>query len=175
MALEAGLVAADVHLFRIGELDLGPLDVHRHVNQHRPLTACSGDVKGFLENAGELPGVFYQIAVLDKGLAGAGDVGLLEHVPAQEAAFHLAGDDHQGNRVHVGGGDAGDQVERAGAGGGDADRRTAGQAGVARGRVGGVLLLPHEDVPDPCAGQRIVKGADSRSRKAKNDLNRFFQ
>ena len=48
--------------------------------------------------------------MLGEGLAGAGNVRLLEHVAAQKLRVHLAGNRHQGDAVHVSGGNAGNQV-----------------------------------------------------------------
>jgi len=51
-----------------------------------------------------------------------------------------------GHRVHVGGAEAGDEVQGAGTGGGEDDARTAAGASVAVGHVGGALLVAHQDV-----------------------------
>ena len=55
--------------------------------------------------------------------------------------LHLAGDGHHGHAVHVGVGDAGDQVGGARTRGGQADPHLARGAGVAVGRVAGALLV----------------------------------
>ena len=117
-------------------------------------------MEGLLEDPGDVRRPFDNVAVFGKGFRRAGDVRLLEHIPPQQVAADLAGDDHQGNGIHIRGGDAGEQVGGAGAGGGDAHAGTAGDAGVAAGRVSGVLLGAHQNMMDRRIRQTIVKGAD---------------
>ena len=57
----------------------------------------------------------------------------------------LAGDGDDRDRVHLGVGEAGDEVGRAGAAGGDADAGLAGGAGVAVGHEPAALLVPRQD------------------------------
>ncbi len=87
----------------------------------------------------------------------AGDVDLLEGIGADDRRGYLAGDGHDGRRVHIGRGQAGDQVGRAGARGGDADAHLAGGAGIAIGGVGRSLLVAHQDVVDRIVGQRVIE------------------
>ena len=54
-----------------------------------------------------------------------------------------------GIAVHLGVGDAGDEVRRAGAAGGHADADLAGGAGVALGREAAALLVPRQDRAEP--------------------------
>ena len=61
---------------------------------------------------------------------------------------HLAGDGDQRHGIHVGVGDAGDEVGRAGAAGGHADARPAGGAGVAFGGKRAALLVARQDRAD---------------------------
>ena len=68
-----------------------------------------------------------------------------ESLPMRFSA-DVAGDEHHGGGVHIGGGDAGDQVGGAGAGGGEAHAHLAGGAGIAVGGVGSALLVGGEDV-----------------------------
>ena len=65
-------------------------------------------MEGLFKHPGQVLHGLYQVAVLGKGLAGAGDVRLLEHVPAQLLQIHLAGDGDDGDGVHIGRGNAGD-------------------------------------------------------------------
>ena len=174
MALGPGLVADNLGFFRIGKgFDFPLLHVHRHINEYRAGAAGGGDVEGFFENPGQLPGVLYQIAVLGEGFTGAGDVGLLEYIPAQQFGVHLAGNGHHGNGIHIGGGNAGDEVGGPGAGGGDANTGLAAAPGVAAGHVGGVLLFPHQNMADGRLIQIVIKGADHRSGISKGDLYTF--
>ena len=84
--------------------------------------------------------------VLGDGHGDALDVGLLEGIPAQLGGGHVAGESHHGHAVHVGGGDAGDQIGGAGAAGGQHHAGAAGGSGVAVRRVAGALLVGGEDV-----------------------------
>ena len=140
VAVAAGLIGANGDLFRIGESRLLQLHIHRHVNEHRPRPPGSGDVKGFLEDPTGIRRIFQKVAVLDEGFHHAGGVHLLKHVPPQQMGIHLAGNHDQRNGIHLGGGDAADQVGGAGAGSGDADPAFPADPGVTPGGVAGVLL-----------------------------------
>ena len=149
VALDARLIAPDVHRLRVLELFQGLLlHVDGDVDEHRAGAAGGGDVEGLLHHPGDVVGVLHQIAVLGEGGHGPGDVHLLEDVPAQQVAGHLAGDGHHGNGVHVGGGDAGDQVGGPRAAGHHAHSHFSAHAGVARGHVPRVLLGPHQGIRD---------------------------
>ena len=108
MALGGRLIGADFRLFRVIEPGFPALHVHGHVHQHRAGAAALGNVKSFLYDAADFLFVFHQVAVLDKGLHRPGDVRFLEHVPPQQPGIHLAGEDDQGDGIHVGGGNAAD-------------------------------------------------------------------
>ena len=136
VALDAGLIAPDVHRLRVLEFFQGLLlHVDGDIDEHRAGAAGGGDVKGLLHHPGDVVGVLHQIAVLGEGGHGPGDVHLLKDVPAQQVAGHLAGDGHHGDGVHVGGGDAGDQVGGPRAAGHHAHPDLSAHAGVARGHV----------------------------------------
>ena len=170
MALGARLVSDDIRLFRIGKLLNGSkLDVDRDIDEHRTRPAGGGDVEGLLEDAGEVARILDQIAAFCEGLARAGDVRLLEDVAPQQVASHLAGDGHQRNGIHIGGGESRDEVGRPGTRSGHADAHPAGSAGVAARGVAGVLFFPHQDVAQRGGVQRVVEGADGRARIAEYD------
>ena len=73
----------------------------------------------------------------------AGNVCFLECVCADGWSWHLSGDRHQGDRVHLSRGDAGDQVGGAGARRGHTNADLAGGASVAVSGHGGGLLMAH--------------------------------
>ena len=166
VALDAGLIAPDVHRIGVFGLDHLLLDIHGDVDEDGPLPAGGGDVEGLLYHSGDVVGVLDQIAVLDKGGHGAGDVHLLKDVPAQQIALHLAGDGHQGDGVHIGGGDAGDEVGGARPGGDHTNAGLARHAGVAGGHVAGVLLRADQGIGDVRVGQGVHRRADGGSRIA---------
>ena len=177
VALHAGLIAPDVDLLGVGKALEGLLlDVDRHVDEHRAGAAGGGDVKGLLDDAGDVVGVFHQVAVLGEGGHRAGDVHLLEDVPAQQMAGHLAGDGHHGDGVHIGRGDAGDEVGSARAGGDHAHPHLAGHPGVARGHMPRVLLRPDQGVAYLRVGpEHIYNGADGRAGIAEDVVYLFLQ
>ena len=82
------------------------------------------------------------------GQGHAGDVHLLERVASQQRHRHIAGDRHDRNRVHIRGGDAGDQIGGAGAGGGDANAHLAGGTGIAVGGVRRALFVRGQHMAD---------------------------
>ena len=67
-----------------------------------------------------------------------------------------------GNRIHHGVDQAGDQVGGAGSGSGAADAYAAGGARIAFGGESGILLVPHQNVPD----RMVVQGVVERQRDA---------
>lgn len=116
-----------------------------------------GDVKRFLENPGQLGCPLDNITVFGEWLGRAGDIGLLEHIPAQQIAAHLSGDDHQRNRIHISRGDAGEQVGSTWAGGSYANTDFAGNPRIARCGMSGVLFGAHQNMVEGTADKRIIK------------------
>ena len=125
----------------IVDLHRGGGDVLQKVDKHRAGPSRGGHGKGLAHHVGDGLGVPHQIGGLGDGHGDAGDVHLLEGVLAQQRFAHVAGDEHHGGGVHIGGGDAGGQVGGTGAAGGKAHAHLAGGAGIAVGGVGGPLLV----------------------------------
>ena len=175
MALYARLVADDFGLFRINEFrDLVFLNIGGHVDQHGAGTACGCDVERLLKDPRQIRGVFDKVAVLCKGLARAGDIGLLEHVAPELLRIDLSGDGDHRDGVHIRGCNPGDEIGRAGAGGSDAYAGFAAGTGVSVGHVCGVLLLAHKDVFDFGLVKHIVERADGCARIPEGDGNAFL-
>ena len=86
--------------------------------------------------------------MLGDGHGDALDIGFLEAVPAQKVGGDVAGESHHRHAVHIGGGDAGDQVGGARAAGGQHHAGAAGGTGIAVGRVGRALLVGGQDMGD---------------------------
>src|SRR5690606_7322111 len=61
-------------------------------------------------------------------------------------AADLAADDHHGDGVQVGGGDAGDGIGHAGTAGHQGDADFLGGTGIGVGRMHGCLFVTHENV-----------------------------
>ena len=130
------------------DLHTGEGDVFQKVDHHRPGPPGGRHGEGLAHYVGDGLGVPHQIGGLGDGHGDAGDVHLLEGVLAQGLLGHVAGDEDDGGGVHVGGGDAGNQVCRSRAAGGKAHPHLPGGPGVAVGGVGGPLLVGREDVVD---------------------------
>ncbi len=149
VSLRAGLVAGNLCFLRVDErVDLLFLHVGRHVDENGAGTPGRSNIKCLLEDAREIRRVLDEVRVFGEGLAGAGDVGFLKHVAAEEPLVDLPGDGDERNGIHVRRGDAGDEVRRAGAGCGDAHAGNSGGAGISARFMGGVLFFAHKDVFD---------------------------
>ena len=118
--------------------------------------------------------MFDHEAVLNDWPGNPDHVGFLERIGADHVAWHLPGDDHHGNRVHVGGGNPGDRIRRARAGCHQHNAGLAGRAGITIGHVCSGLLVAHEDVRHlGLFEQRIVDMQQSTARIPVNVLNAF--
>jgi len=73
-------------------------------------------------------------------------VAVLEGVLADVIFRYLSGNDHDRDRIHVGGGDPRHRIGRAGAGGDERDADLVRRAGQAIGSVHGCLLVTDENV-----------------------------
>jgi hypothetical protein len=116
MTLDHRVVGTHRDRFRIGVLAFRRRDVLRDVDQHRAWAAALGQVEGLLDGRGQVVDVLDQEVVLDAGPGDADGVDFLEGVLADVGGGHLAGNDDHRDRIHVGGGDAGDGVGHPGAG-----------------------------------------------------------
>ena len=175
------VVAGDVHDRVAAQADIGgvavPLglldeDIFGDVDEHGPLASGGGDVEGLFDGLGDFAGAHQEVVVLGDREGDAGDVGFLEAVAPDQVACDVAGDHDDGHGVHVGGGDAGDEVGGAGPGGGEADAGASGDAGVAVGGVGGGLFVADQDMLDVGVGaQLVVEGEDDAARVSEEDVN----
>ena len=177
VALGTGLIAADVDFFGVCKLfDILILDINGNVDEDGAGTAGGGDVESLLDDAGDVVGVLHQIAVLGEGSHGAGDVHFLEDIAAQQMAGDLTGDGHHGDGVHIGRGDAGDEVGCAGTGGDHTHAYLAADTGIAGGHVACVLLGAHEGIADfRMLLQGIYGGADGGAGITENVIDAFLQ
>ena len=113
--------------------------------------------------------------MLDAGPGDADRIHFLEGVVADQRGRHLAGEDHQRNGIHVGGGDAGHRIGDAGAGGDQHHAGLAAGAGIAIGGVNGGLLVAHQDVLDVLlVVEVIVNMQHGTARITKQIFNAFF-
>ena len=96
--------------------------------------------------------------MLGAGARDAEGVGFLEGVAADELAGDLAGERDDGDGIHHGIDQAGDQVGCAWAGGGAADAHPAGGARVAFRGEAGIFLVAHQHMAYVVVVDRIVQG-----------------
>ena len=176
VAAQRRFVAGQVDLGRVVELGALLLDVARQVDEHRAGAACAGDVKGFLDRFGQVADIHHQVIVLGDGDGDAGDVGLLEGVAADHCPRHLAGDRHHGHRVHIGVGQAGDQIGGAGAGGGETDADAPGDPGIGIRGVYRPLLVADKDMAQlRVLGQRMIQRQYLAAGITEDDVDAFLE
>ena len=167
-------VAGQVHRrVEVGVAEDGVLDVLGHVDQHRAGPAGAGDVEGLLDDPGDVPGRLDEVMVLGDRPADLDHRRLLERVGPDHAGGHLAGDGDDGQAVHLGVGQAGDEVQGPRAGGGHDHARLAGDAGVPLGREDAALLVAGQDGADlvPVPGQRLVHRHAGAAGVGEDDLD----
>ena len=75
-----------------------------------------------------------------------GHVHALEGIPAKQGSPYLTGDRNNRHRIHIGGGQPGDQIGRTGPGGGDTDADLAGGAGISVRRMRRPLFMHRQDM-----------------------------
>ncbi len=98
----------------------------------------------------------------------------LEGIGTHHGARHLAGQDDHRNRIHIGGGNAGDGIGRARAGGYQHHTGLAGGAGVAVRHMGCRLLVTNQDVFHfRFFEQCVVNMQESTTRVPVDVLNAF--
>ena len=83
------------------------------IDQHRARTARSSNQEGLCHHRSQICGIAHHPGVLHDRQGDAEDVGFLEGISANGGARHLASNHHHRHRIHLGGGDPGDQVGRS--------------------------------------------------------------
>ena len=131
-----------------GELADRGGDVLGDVHQYRAFAAGLGNAESRTHRVGQILDPAHGVVMFGDGHRDALDVGFLEGVFAQQGGGHVAGEGDHGHAVHVGGGDAGDQVGGTGAAGGQHHAGAARGAGVTVGRMGSALLVGGQHVAD---------------------------
>ena len=151
-----GIVAAHMDFLGEQRLGAGLLHVFGQVNEHRAGPAGLGDVKGLFDDAGNVVDFGDQVAVLYHRQGHAVDVGLLKRPFADHRLGDLAGNGDQRHGIHVGIGNAGDQVGGAGTAGGHADACAAGRPRIPFSGKRPALLVARQHGADFRASQRLV-------------------
>ena len=139
-------------------------DVHRHVDEHRARLAVLGQQECLLDDLGkefcplDPPRPFDERPV-DLELRRVGvQVHLLVGMTAVVVRRHVAGDDHHGDAIERGVGDAGRRVRQARTEVTENDRGPPGDTCIPVGGVRGDLLVPYVDELDTAAGHRRENG-----------------
>ena len=91
---EIRFITAEMHFFRICEIDFRPEHVGRNINQNRAGTSGGGDQKRFFNNPGQILDLFYQIIVFGNRSCNTGDIRFLERVPADGFGGYLRAENH---------------------------------------------------------------------------------
>jgi len=123
---------------------------------HRAGTPGGRDVERLLDGGRDVFHVLYQEVVLHAGARDAHRVAFLERIQPDGVGRHLAGDHHERDGIHVGGGDAGHRIGDAGPGGHERHAHLVGGASVAVGGVHRALLVTHQDVLDLVLLEQLV-------------------
>ena len=165
------MVSGKVDLRRPGELGLGLQRILGDVHQHRARPPARSQVERLVDGLRNLVGIGDEVVVLGDRHCDAADVRLLEGVGPDRGAGDLAGDGHQGDRVHMGISDRRDEV-----GGSRSARRHAhahptGRTGVSLGGVTGRLFVADQDVPHfGGVHQGVVRGKNGSSGDSEDDV-----
>ena len=143
------------------------------IYQHRALAAALRNAEGCTHGVGQVLYPAHRKVMLCNGHRNALDVSFLKAVPANAAGGHVAGKGHHGHRVHVGGGNAGDQIGCTRAAGGQHHAGAAGGAGVAVRCMGCALLVGGKHMGDAVgiSVQLIVKVQHSAAGIAKKSVH----
>jgi len=164
-------VAGQVHPGWPAEVDLLVLCRLRDVHEHRSGASGGRDVEGLGHPLRDLGAVLDEEGVLDDRHGRTDDVRLLEGVGPDEGGVDLAGDRHQGNRVHVGVGDRGGQVRGTGTRGDHGDPDASRDARVPLGRVPGALFVADQDVADLLGvEERVVDRQDRAAKESEHGV-----
>ena len=173
IALGRRLVSGQVHVADRLVGDVGAGQILGDVDHDRPGTARARDVERFVHRAGDIERMLDHHAVLDDRHRDTHRVGLLEAVRAQQLSPHLAGDEHDRDRVHHRIADRRHEIGRTGAAGPDRDADATGRLGVALGGVPAARLVTHEDVPDPGIVERVVGREICAAGQPEYDVDTF--
>ena len=147
LRVEGGHGADGLRLFG-GELAYRRRHVLGDIHQHRALAAALCNTEGRAHGIGQLFHPAHREIVLGDGHCDALNVGFLKAVPPDPVRGHVAGKGYHGHRVHIGRGNAGDQIGGTRAAGSQHHAGAAGRAGIAVCRMRRTLLVGGEHMGD---------------------------
>ncbi len=113
VALDHRVVRAHRNRLGIVKFRLGRRHVLRNVHHDRARAAGRRNIESLLHGDREILHVLHQEVMLDARPRDTDRVAFLERVLANRVRRHLAGDDDEGDRIHVGSGNAGDGIGHA--------------------------------------------------------------
>ena len=131
-----------------GELTHRRRHVLGDIHQHRALAAALCNAEGRAHGIGQILYPAHREVVLGNGHRDALNVGFLKAVLAKARRGYVAGEGHHGHRVHIGCGNAGDQIGGTRAAGSQHHAGASGGAGIAVCRVSRALLVGGEHMGD---------------------------
>ena len=143
------------------------------IHQHWALAAALRNAEGCPHGIGQVLYPAHREIMLCNGHRDALNVSFLKAVLANAAGGHVAGKGHHGHRVHIGGGNAGDQIGSTRAAGSQHHAGAAGGAGVAVRCMGCALLVGGKHMGDAVGIfiQLVVKVQHSAAGVAKKSVH----
>ena len=142
-----GCIRAHFNRFRILIFCSSGCHVFRYIHHDWAWTSRSCNIKRLLYCHGQVVHIFDEKIVFDTRSSNANRIHLLKSVIPYQMCGHLGGQHHHRYRIHVGRRNTCNRVGHARARGHQHYSRLTGRAGKTVSRVGGTLLMPHQDMP----------------------------
>ena len=148
MTAQSRAVGAQLDLLWIDVLELLSRVGHvlRNIHDHRTWTTGLRQIEGFLQDFWDLRSVLDHKAVLHDRPGDTDHVGFLESISTDHGAWHLTGQHHHRNGIHIGSGNTGDGIGCARTRGYQHHTGFTGGAGIAVGHMSSRLLVTNQDV-----------------------------
>ena len=163
MTLDDRVIRAHLDIIRVVKLAFCGSNVLRNIHHHRTRTTCIGNVKRFFDCHGDVAHILDQKIVLDAGAGNSDRIALLKGILTNVIRWHLPGDDHHGNGVHVSGGDTGHGIGRARTGGNQSHANLVCRARQAISRMHGRLFMADQNMLDLVLLEQFVVNMKNRA------------
>ena len=170
VAFRDGVVRTERDRLRIIEFGRRLRDVLGNIDEHRSRTSGGGQIERLLERDGQILHVLHEEVVLDARPRDADGVALLERVLADCVRRHLAGDDDERDRVHVGGRDSRDRIGHARTGSDQRDADLVRRARIPVGSVDRALFVTHQHMLDLVLLEELVVDVEDRAAGIAEDV-----
>ena len=171
LAREVCRIALQVHLLRIGVVQLLREDILGDVDRDRPRTPRARDEKSLFQHLRQILRRLHEVIVLRDRRRDAADVRLLEGILADVGIADLPRNADERDRIHVRRRDARHEVRAAGAGRRQTHADLARRTRVAVRRMSRSLLVAHEDMGKLLRVNRIVEVEHRAARIAENNAH----